>query len=60
MPNELHDKLVEHLTAMEECCKVCEVESKGWHDAWVVRRELCRAMWAVLTWILRRDGNGNK
>lgn len=56
MPNDLHDKLVEHLAAMEECCQVCEVESKGWHDAWVVRRELCRAMWAVLTWILRRDG----
>lgn len=55
MANELHDKLVEHLAAIEECLQVCEVESKGWHDAWVVRRELCRAMWVVLTWILRRD-----
>lgn len=65
MANELHDKLVEHLSAMEECCAVCEVESKGMeqplnsekqrHDEWVVRRELCRSMWAVLTWILRRD-----
>ena len=58
MANDLHNKLVEHLAAIEECCAVCEVESKGWHDASVVLRELCRAMWAVLTWILRRDGSG--
>ena len=57
MANDLHDKLVEHLAAMQECCAACEVEN-GKHDTWVVLRELCRAMWAVLTWILRRDGNG--
>lgn len=53
----MRDKLIESLEAMEECAKVCEVESKAWHDAWVVRRQLVRAMWLVLTWIIRQiDG----
>ena len=52
---DIHSKLVESLEAMEECCQVVEVESKSWHDFWVVQRAVVRALWVVLTWILRRD-----
>lgn len=34
MANDLHDKLVEHLAAMDECCAACEVEN-GQHDIWL-------------------------
>jgi len=51
----MHDKLVESLEAMEECSKVVEVESKSWHDFWVVQRAVVRALWVVLTWILRKE-----
>lgn len=48
-------KLVESLDAMEECAQVVEVESKSWHDFWVVQRAVVRALWVVLTWILRKE-----
>lgn len=48
-------KLVESLEAMETCTRICEIESMGWHDAWVVRRQLVRAMWLVLTWVLKQN-----
>lgn len=55
------EKLIESLEAMETCTRVCEIKSIGWTDAWVVRRALVRAMWLVLTWIVkqidRKDGN---
>ena len=50
----MRDKLVESLEAMEECTQVCEIESKSWHDFWVVQRALVRAMWLVLTWIIKQ------
>ena len=56
----MHDKLVESLEAMEECCKVVEVESKSWHDFWVVQRAVVRALWVVLTWILRKEKKLNE
>lgn len=55
MATDIHSKLVESLEAMEECCQVVEIESKSWHDFWVVQRAVVRALWVVLTWILRRD-----
>ena len=53
----MRDKLIESLEAMEECTKVVEIESKSWHDFWVVQRFVVRAVWLVLTWIIRQiDG----
>lgn len=48
-------KLVESLDAMEECCMVTEIESKSWHDFWVVQRAMARALFIILTWILKKD-----
>lgn len=56
----MHDKLVESLEAMEECSKVVEIESKSWHDFWVVQRAVVRALWVVLTWILRKEKKLNE
>lgn len=55
-PNEspMREKMIESLEAMETCTRICEIESKAWHDAWVVRRALVRAMWLVLTWIIKQ------
>lgn len=58
-PNEspTREKMIESLEAMETCTRVCEIKSIGWTDAWVVRRALVRAMWLVLTWIVKQiDG----
>lgn len=51
------EKMIESLEAIETCTRICEIESMSWHDAWVVRRALVRAMWLVLTWIVKQiDG----
>lgn len=56
----MRDKLIESLESMETCTKIVEIESKSWHDFWVVQRAVVRAMWLVLTWIIkqidRKDG----
>lgn len=51
---QMRDKLIESLEAMEECAQACEIMSKSWKDFWVVQRALVRAMWLVLTWIIRQ------
>lgn len=55
-PNEspTREKLIESLDLMEECSKIVEIESKSWHDFWVVHRQLVRAMWLVLMWIVKQ------
>lgn len=50
----MRDKLIESLESMETCTKIVEVESKSWHDFWVVHRALVRSMWLVLTWIIKQ------
>lgn len=50
-----HGKLIESLDAIEECLSAIEIESKSWHDFWVVQRAMARALWVILVWILRRD-----
>lgn len=61
-PNETstREELIKSLDAMEECTRIVEIESKAWHDAWVVRRQIVRALWLVLNWIIkqidRKDG----
>ena len=56
---QMRDKLIESLEAMEECTKACEIESKSWHDFWVVLRAVVRATWVILTWILRQEDKKN-
>ena len=51
----MREKLIDSLGAMEECAQVVEIESKSWHDFWVVERALVRAMWLVLTWIVKKE-----
>ena len=51
----MRDKLIESLESMEECLQAVEIESKSWHDAWVIRRALVRAMWVVLTYLVKND-----
>lgn len=58
-PNEspTREAMIESLEAMETCTRICEIESKSWHDAWVVRRQIVRALWLVLTWVIKQiDG----
>lgn len=50
-------KLIDSLNNLEECLMVVEVESKGWHDFWVVLRAVCRALYVILMWIIRHDKN---
>lgn len=51
-------KLIDSMDAIEECCSVCEVESKSWHDFWVVQRAVVRALWVILNWIIRKAIKG--
>ena len=55
-PNEssTREELIKSLDAMEECTRIVEIESKAWHDAWVVRRQIVRALWLILTWIVKQ------
>lgn len=56
----LRDELVKSLQDMETCLQIAEVESKSWHDFWVVQRALCRSMWNVLNWIIRVEDTRNR
>lgn len=56
----LRDEIVKSLSDIETCLTIAEIESKSWHDFWVVQRALCRAMWNVLTWIVRIEDTRNR
>lgn len=57
IPNEspTREAMVNSLEQMDTCLRICEIESMSWHDAWVVRRHLVRAMWLALTWIVKQE-----
>lgn len=50
-----HLKLIDSLNNIEESLSVVEIESRSWHDFWVVQRAICRALYVILIWIIKKD-----